>query len=146
MLTIAGSGPSTTLIDHVDVATKKRSVTSDYIFCRFLFSTLYYDDKTQPLMLYYRRTEAEYDGPIWYADSARWDKYYQRFSKAKPSTGLCAFFGVVERWQPNEIGLIGFDWVLDGFKDWQHDSDAEVTCMQSLANVVDLRDQTLRRL
>lgn len=90
-------------------------------------------------MLFYKRTSDEYDGPKWYCDSQRWIKYYQGFSKAKPSSGLCAVFAVVERWQPDEIGLIGFDWVLDGYRKWQHDSVNELKCMRSLAEIVDLR-------
>jgi hypothetical protein len=139
MITIAGSGPSSSQIDHVTVCTKKRPVSSDYVFCRFGFSAVRYKDQPQ-LMLFYRRTSDEYDGPKWYCDSQRWIKYYQSFSKVKPSTGLCAVFAVVERWEPERIGLIGFDWVLDGYKGWPHDSENELKCMQSLAEIVDLRD------
>jgi hypothetical protein len=48
-------------------------------------------------------------------------------------------FAVVERWQPERVGLIGFDWVLDGYKGWPHDSLNELRCMQSLTEIVDLR-------
>lgn len=90
-------------------------------------------------MLWYRRTETDYDGPIWYADSERWNQYYQRFSKRKPSTGLCAVLAAVERWQPETIGLIGFDGVLDGYPGWTHDADAEKACIESLVTIKDMR-------
>jgi hypothetical protein len=48
-------------------------------------------------------------------------------------------FGVVERWQPETVGLIGFDWVLDGYEDWIHDAVAERKCIESLVDIVDLR-------
>jgi hypothetical protein len=57
----------------------------------------------------------------------------------KPSLGLCAVMGVVERWKPSEIGLIGYDWVLDGNPEWGHDAEAERRCIESLVKIVDLR-------
>jgi hypothetical protein len=44
-----------------------------------------------------------------------------------------------ERWKPEKVGLIGFDWVLDGNPDWDHDAIAERACIESLVEVVDLR-------
>ena len=92
-------------------------------------------------MVYYNRGECNCgECPIPYViDSKYWDGYYKQFSKKKPSSGLCAVFGTIERWAPETIGLIGFDWVLDGFQDWQHDSIAELKCIRSLCNVKDLR-------
>jgi hypothetical protein len=72
-------------------------------------------------------------------NSRRWDKYYKDFSKKKPSSGLCAVFGVVERWRPKTIGLIGFDGILDGYPDWIHDANAEKQAILSLVKIEDLR-------
>jgi hypothetical protein len=81
-------------------------------------------------------------------DPAKWDKYYQKNfahkqrlpQRQKASIGLCAVFGVVERWNPDEIGLIGFDWVLDGNPKWGHNAVAEKACIESLVKIVDLRE------
>lgn len=161
MITIAGSGPSTATIDHVTVATKKRSVPSDYIFCRFPFSYNRWDDgKNTPLMYYYNRCGCDCGQCAlcktekYCINSSHWDAYYRHFTKSsrppakqKPSTGLCAVFGVVERWNPETIGLIGFDYILDGNSSWEHNAAAERQCILSLVNIVDLRnDKTLCRL
>ena len=144
MITIAGSGPSTVQVKHVDVATKKRSVTSDYVFCRFPFAHNLRGrgDKT-PLMIYYNRGVCACGNcekiEKYVMDSRRWDTYYKQFSKKKPSSGLCAVFGVIERWEPKTIGLIGFDWILDGITGWQHDADAEKQAILSLVTIEDLR-------
>ena len=151
MITIAGSGPSAALVDHVDIATKRQSVNSDYVFLRFLHSLLLIDcDK--PLLLYYRRRDFECKNEKHYIDSDYWDKYYKRFTrskrppqKQKPSSGLCAVFAAVERWKPQTIGLIGFDWVLDGNADWEHDAQAEKQAILSLVNIKDLRDDSIIR-
>ena len=72
-----------------------------------------------------------------------WDAYFKSFKprnqNKKPSVGLCAVMGVYERWKPDKIGLIGFDWVLDGHKDWAHDSHCELRVMESLCEIIDLR-------
>lgn len=149
MITIAGSGPSKDQVEHVTVATKRRGVPSDYIFLRFLHSWRLYNPEEQqtPLMLYYSHNLFECSAPEkYFCDSDRWDKYFKRFvrskrppQRTKPSSGLCAVFGVVERWNPDEIGLIGFDWVLDGNPRWEHDAIAERACIESLVNIVDMR-------
>jgi hypothetical protein len=151
LITIAGSGPSTREYNKkVQIATKKRSVPSDYIFCRFAFHYNRWGDEKLPLMLYYRRCTCgkcqECNTNAWYCDQRRWDKYYKQFTRssrppqrAKPSLGLCAVFGAVERWSPTEIGLIGYDWILDGNPTWEHDAAAEKECIESLVKVVDLR-------
>jgi len=144
MITIAGSGPSTVNISHVDVATKKRTVKSDYVFCRFPFAyNLKCKADNTPLMIYYNRgtvSGREYKHIDKYLiDSKRWDNYYKQFSKRKPSSGLCAVFGVIERWEPKTIGLIGFDWVLDGSPGWTHDANAEKQAILSLVKIKDLR-------
>ena len=145
MITIAGSGPSAKDYPFVTVATKKRSVPSDYVFCRFGFQA---DKHKQPLMLYYRDCEGRSDRKeICYCDFNRWDKYYKQFvrsksppQRVKPSLGTCAVMGVIERWNPSDIGLIGFDNILDGNTEWPHDAIAERRCIESLVNIIDLRD------
>ena len=138
MITIAGSGPSSDRVEHVTVATKTRSVPSDYLFCRFAH---HIKNNDLPVMIYYLRGSSCIRSVEKYiVDSVRWNEYYKQFSTAKPSSGLCAVFGVIERWAPKIIGLIGFDWILDGNKDWQpHDADAEKQAILSLVNINDLR-------
>lgn len=146
MITIAGSGPSTGLIERVDVATKKRSIDSDYVFCQFPFL---YRRGDIPMMVYYDRGGCacgrcdECKAEKYYCNSKYWDEYYKQFSKKKPSTGLCAVFCVIERWKPKTIGLIGFDGVLDGYPGWTHDADAERRAILSLTNIKDLRNDHL---
>lgn len=144
MITIAGSGPSVTQVDHVTVATKKRSIDSDYVFCRFPCAhNLKGKGDETPLMIYYNRGSCncgQCDSIDKYIiDSRRWNRYYKDFSKKKPSSGLCAVFGAVERWRPKTIGFIGFDWVLDGHSNWQHDANAEKQAILSLVTIEDLR-------
>ena len=160
MITIAGSGPSAKGYDHVTVATKKRSVPSDYIFTRFLHNYSRYKRKGDdtPLMLYCGRCTCgkcdECRVPVYRCDHYRWNRYFKDFvrlarppQRTKPSSGLCAVFGVVERWAPETIGLIGFDWILDGNPKWEHDAVAERNAILSLVNVKDLRnDQVIRRV
>jgi len=148
-ITIAGSGPSTELVSHVTIATKKRSVSSDYVFCRFPFAhNLKGRGDDTPLMIYYNRGECGCGCEKiekYLVDSRRWDAYYKQFSKAKPSSGLCAVFGTIDRWAPKTIGLIGFDWVLDGNPGWQHDAQAEKQAILSLVNIKDLRNDSIIR-
>lgn len=152
MITIAGSGPSTDQVRKVDVTTKKQSVPGDTVFCRFMGGFKRYDKGHQgDLMLYCRQCSCGSGScyfcgtDAYYCDKKKWDAYYREFTrskvhqKCKPSVGLCAVFGVVERWQPETVGLIGFDWVLDGYEDWIHDAVAERKCIESLVDIVDLR-------
>ena len=98
-------------------------------------------------MFYYSRLENTHlDVDVYYCDSCRWDKYWSRFVRAssppqrvKPSLGTCAVMGAVERWAPDEIGLIGFDNILDGNLSWEHDAIAEKRCIESLVKIIDLR-------
>lgn len=144
-ITIAGSGPSASQVDHATVATKKRSVSSDYLFCRFPFAYGLKPGPDIPMMVYYNRGGCECRNcsqcktERYVVNSNYWDDYYRRFSKKKPSSGLCAIFAVVERWEPSTIGLIGFDWVIDKYPDWQHDSVAELKAIESLVDIKDLR-------
>lgn len=152
MITIAGSGPSVHF-DYgwfkpwsVDVVTKKRDAIGKYVACRFGFNDRTRDET--PLMLFYRRgiEDVRWNRPVWFADSDFWLKYFKQFvtrrsppQKTKPSSGCCAVMMVMQRWAPERIGLIGFDNVLDGNPDWEHDAEAERECILSLTEVVDLR-------
>ena len=79
---------------------------------------------------------------VWQADWRRWDDYYASFKpfNPDPSSGTCAVYSVVERWKPERIGLIGFDYVLDNNRDWFHDARAELESILSLVTIIDLRD------
>ena len=149
MLTIAGSGPSVKDYERkvknpfVTIATKKRPLPSDYVMCRFGFQAKGEGD----FMVYYKRYEGRIDNP-WYCDSKRWDEYWKQFVRAKtppqrvkPSLGTCAVMAAVERFGVKEIGLIGYDNILDGNDKWEHDAIAEKRCIESLVRIVDLRDQ-----
>ena len=155
MISIAGAGPSAIQVDYVDVATKKRKVDSDYIFCRrYDTAKPYLIDRTTgrlskhpPLMIYYRNCGCACylcdeckETDKYYVNSKHWDDYYRDFSDAKPSTGLLAVFGVVERWHPKTVALIGFDWILDGNPLWTpHNAEAERKAILSLVRIKDLR-------
>lgn len=79
---------------------------------------------------------------IWQADWQAWDAYYRAFGPVKhedPSSGTCAVYSVVERWAPEEIGLIGFDYVLDNNTQWMHDARAELESIKSIVDIIDLR-------
>jgi hypothetical protein len=54
--------------------------------------------------------------PYWhFNDPLHWISYYKSFrpKHKKPSTGLCAVFCAMDKLQPKEIALIGFDRLLD---------------------------------
>ncbi len=85
---------------------------------------------------------------IWQADWERWDAHYRSFGPVKhpdPSSGTCAVYSVVERWKPDTIGLIGFDYVLDNKADWIHDARAELKSIESIVHIIDLRRQKVNR-
>jgi hypothetical protein len=141
VITIAGSGPSTEGFEHVTVATKKRSVPSDYVMVHFPYQG---DKHDLPLMSYHKRNEGR--RTAWYCDTLRWNKYWSQFirmkrppQRVKPSLGLCAVFACVERWNIDEVGLIGYDNILDGNDTWLHDAIAEKQCIESLVKIIDLR-------
>jgi hypothetical protein len=152
VITIAGGGPSTKQVKRVDVATKKQRVPSDYIFCRSYDTVKPYlknrgPDYHPPLIIYKKGCgcagrkcgECKEKGKR-YVDKPRWDAYYRDFSLTKPSLGLLAVFGVVELWNPKTIGLIGYDWILDGNPEWtRHDAEAEKKAIMSLVRIIDLR-------
>ena len=164
MITIAGSGPSCEAYARkvknplVTIATKKRSLPSEYLFCRF--SAQYWKAKGEniPLLLYYNRCVCEPpkvcpicvedDIEVIGLDSGKWDAYWSKFIRKrvlsthkKPSLGTCAVFAAVEYFGVDEVGLIGFDYILDGDENWMHDAIAERNCIESLVNVIDLRSR-----
>lgn len=161
---IAGSGPSAKGYGKVDVATKKMTCPADYQAARY--PAWYFKVKTavkgndtdkfkympeKGFMLYKAVVHGGNKYPVedipenfrYIADSKYWDSYFKSFNPTnrnkKPSVGLCAVMMAYERWTPDKIGLIGFDWVIDGHKDWLHDSFTELKVMKSLAQIVDLR-------
>lgn len=79
----------------------------------------------------------------------QWTEYFQGFAGGgkkpkmwKPSIGTMAVYMAFERWRPEEIGLIGLDWVLDGNPDWFHDAAAEKKSIEALpVKIIDLRDR-----
>ena len=150
-VTISGSGPSVRdFKGRVDVATKKFSVPADYLCARH--QAWYYKKRHEDFtgfMLYKAHATPNNKYPVetipnrWMADWKYWDSYFLSFNpknqNKKPSVGLCTVFCVVERWKPDKIGLIGFDNVLDGHRNWLHDSNTEKRCIESLATIIDLR-------
>ncbi len=157
-VTIAGSGPSVNGFEgHIDIATKKMSLPADYHFARH--AAWYYKvrqesdkyiNKADNFILYRFQDTPTHKYPLegienrYVCDWRYWDNFFIRKGpknlSRKPSVGICAFFAAYEVWKPKKVGLIGFDWVLDGHKDWPHDSRCELACMESLAEIVDLRE------
>ena len=129
MLKIAGSGPSSKEIDWVDIATKKRSVPSKFVYCCYPF-----------------HFERWGTGGELFLHDRKLNKYYAQFVRSKrppqrmkPSLGLCAVLGAHARFNISEVGLIGFDYILDGNTEWEHDAIAEKACIESLVRIIDLR-------
>lgn len=157
MITIAGSGPSVEAYGQpVTIATKKRSLPSEYLFCRF--SCQYGKGAEIPMLLYYNRCNCEppkrcpicTDSGIEVipVNSDKWDAYWKPFIRQKrlsthmkPSLGTCAVFAAVEHFGVDEVGVIGYDNILDENTEWMHDAIAEKSCIESLVNVVDLRSR-----
>lgn len=86
---------------------------------------------------------------VWKADHKRWDRYFKSFGPNKhpdPSSGTCAALCAIERWGPEEIGIIGMDWVLDNNKAWFHDARAELEMLKSLVKIVDIRELSLPKM
>jgi hypothetical protein len=87
---------------------------------------------------------------VW--DCDRWTAYFRQFSQTKgPSTGLRAILCAVQFMNAKEIGLAGFDnllnpkdiyakwWQPKGKYHWDADSEAENSCVKSLGiNLVDV--------
>jgi hypothetical protein len=81
-------------------------------------------------------------------DNKMWDEYWKGFVRqkrlsthTKPSLGTCAVFAAVEHFEADEVGVIGYDNILDENTEWMHDAIAEKKCIESLVNVVDLRSR-----
>jgi hypothetical protein len=82
-------------------------------------------------------------GLWWSVQEKGWLQYFDQFKPKfhKPSVGTMAVFMAFERWGPEKIGLIGFDWVLDDNPEWFHDSRAEREAIYSLGiEIIDLRN------
>ncbi len=96
--------------------------------------------------------------PYWlFNDPPKWINYYKSFTPRhkKPSTGLCAVFCAIDRLQPEEIALIGFDRLLNPndmtsrkatdeqkymYSMYGHDQRAEHECLMSLpTRIIDFR-------
>lgn len=78
--------------------------------------------------------------PFWLFDKGhkKWIPYYRKFTKAKPSTGLCAIFCAIDYLDAKEVGLIGFDAFFAREGSHPHDFDAEYRCATSLVSIVNL--------
>lgn len=80
-----------------------------------------------------------HDAIAWnyYSEAGRWNEYYAGFkpAKYKPSNGLQAVFVAIDKYDPDEIRLIGFDWIMGGAKPTQHDWRAERRCIESLVRI-----------
>ncbi len=149
-ITISGSGPSSEGYGKTTITTKKLPTDSEYVSLRHIhfWNKFRNKDRDRPIMLYHQQCKCKHcrvctDIPVdWSASTKYWDNYYKQFNPklAKPSLGTCAVFSAVERWKPKTIGLIGFDWILDGNPDWFHDAEKERQAILSLTNIVDLRD------
>jgi hypothetical protein len=139
LLIIAGSGPSAVGYPHANVCTKKHTVPADYLALRHIK-----ERDERPLLLYkWDEPERfpEKQGNLFKANHEYWDEYYRSFDPKfpDPTSGTCAIFCVMEKWKPEKIGLIGFDWVLDKNLDWFHDAVAEYKAITQLVEIIDLR-------
>ena len=159
MITIAGSGPS--VLDYnkpVTIATKKRSLPSDYVMCRFGQQYQKGGKEKLPLILYFDRCSCNHSFcpvcndrgiEVFKMDTGRWQEHWSKYvrkkrayfsSQLKPSLGTCAVMAAVDRFGVDEVGVIGIDNILDQNTDWIHDPIAEKRCIESLVNVIDLRE------
>jgi hypothetical protein len=127
--------------------------------CRFGFQYQKGGKALLPLMLYFNRCHCNYDFcpvcndrgiDVYRMDTDRWQDYWSGFvrkkhayygSQLKPSLGTCAVFAAVDKFGVDEVGVIGYDYILDGGGDWIHDAVAEKRCIESLVNVIDLRSR-----
>ena len=125
--------------------------------CRFGFQYAKVGRHTNPLIVYFRRCNCSFEFcpvcnnlgiDVHYMDTDKWQEYWKPFIRQKrlsthmkPSLGTCAVFGAVDRFGVDEVGLIGFDNILDQDETWDHDAIAEKRCIESLVNVVDLRSR-----
>lgn len=146
---VAGSGPSAkTYKGRADIATKKFTVEADYFHARH---PAWRDraPKTahdKPMLLYEIRNDRKSEGfdwdDAWVANTDYWNGYFAAFNPrfGKASLGTTAVFCAYEYFQPEKIGLIGLDKVLDGEEKWIHDAEAEREAIFSLpVEIIDLR-------
>jgi len=131
---------------HTVVSSKRPSPNTDYLCCRDI-NWRKPNYKHIPFMCYKWMRPNKGRVPsmenVWKADHKRWDAYFKSFHPKKhpdPSSGTCAAFCAIERWNPKEIGLIGLDWVVDGNSTWFHDARVELECLKSLVKIIDLRE------
>ena len=126
-ISVAGSGPSSKGYSSAHVVTKKK-LGWDYEHI-----VLPRGNWDQP------RTAGR--AVVWqkYPERRRWEEYYSTFCSAKPSNGLMAVFVAIDKYDPDEIVLIGFDNVLDSAKATQHKWGAELECIKSLVRIIDPR-------
>jgi hypothetical protein len=127
MIFVAGSGPSSQGHKFAHVVTKKK-LGWDYEHI-----VLPRGNWDQP------RTAGR--AVVWqkYPERKRWEAYYARYSSGKPSNGMMAVFVAVDKYDPKEICLIGFDNILDEVKSTQHKWGAEKRCIESLVRIIDPR-------
>lgn len=124
---VAGSGPSSQGHSFAHVVTKKK-LGWDYEYI-----VLPRGNWDQP------RTAGRSINWSDYSERKRWEAYYARYSSGKPSNGMMAVFVAIDKYDPDEIVLIGFDNVLDSAKPTQHKWGAELLCMRSLVKITDSR-------
>ena len=140
------------LSGHTVVSTKRPSPNTDYLCCRDInWRKPPYSDI--PFMCYKWMIPTKSRTPnmehVWKADHKKWDAYFKTFKPRKhkdPSSGTCAALCAIERWNPEVLGLIGMDWVLDDNRAWFHDARAELEMLKTLVNIVDLRQCSLPAL
>lgn len=138
--------------ERVTVATKKRSVPSDYVAVSSeshlsRWRDTHYD-KNVNSMIFRAYSGNQTIGTRWWSKYEQpWTDYFQGFAGGgkkpkiwKPSIGTMAVYMAFERWRPEAIGLIGMDWVLDGNPDWFHDAEVEKKSIEALpVKIIDLR-------
>lgn len=155
-VTIAGSGPSAETYDKkVTIATKKVTCDADYIYVPHIhfWHTLRKKHRDLPLLIRKRRCDCkkcrDCSAPIHDVLRMReWWGYYEQFNpkNRKPSIGTEAVWFAIQLWQPETIGVIGLDGVLDGEGTdvvAPHDVGKERQAILSLVNIMDLRNGTL---
>ena len=124
MIYVAGSGPSSKGHRKAHVVTKKKVKweCEHIVVPRSNWVTEAIQDKVVVWTSYPRKDE--------------WEKYFAQFCAAKPSNGLQAVFVAIDKYEPDEITLIGFDNVLNEAKATQHKWAAEKKCIESLVRVI----------
>jgi len=130
LISVAGSGPSSKGHRSANVVTKKKAHWDyDYIVVpRSNWVT--------------RQTDSKAIGWDKYPNKKKWLKYYAQFTSCKPSNGLMAVFVAIDKYDPDEICLIGFDNVLDEVRSTQHKWSAEKRCIESLVKIIDPRQRS----